>query len=793
MARKFRLPARLPARQILFLTALLTCSSRIWAQPAITEYSNGLTSNGVPYTITLGPDGALWFTEAAADRIGRITTTGVISEIVLTAGSEPNTITTGPDGALWFTEHSSNKIARLSVGGGVTEYKLPSSGSEPLGIAAGPDGALWFVERVGKIGRITTGGSITNEYTLPTMGASPVNITKGPDGALWFTEQMGNNIGRITTSGTIVEYAVPTVNSQPLGITAGPDGNLWFTESGGYGKIGRITPAGAFTEFNVANGPYGITTGPDGALWFTESGGAGFIGRITTGGLINTYPTPTSASQPLGITSGPDTALWFTEAARIGRASLVAPSSMTLSQNVLNFGISNTSITSPQLVTIGFTAGTAPSWTAASNQSNIMVSPTSGAGNGVIQISVSSGSSGTVTVTAPGASNSPLQIQVNVLGVIGAVPFGSFDTPVNNTSGVAGAIPVTGWALDSVEAISVDIWREPVTGEAAGSGPNGLVFIGNALFVSGARPDVQNSFQTTPFNYRAGWGYLLLTNFLPNSSGSGPSGNGTYKLHAIAHNKDGALLDLGTSTISVDNVHAAKPFGTLDTPVPGATVSGTGYVNFGWALTQNPYFISTNGSTITVYLDGQPRPGNPVYNQYRSDIANAFPGLANSNGAVGYYVLDTTRIANGVHTIAWVVFDNASRGDGIGSRYFNVFNTSSTTAGPEEAQAVAPTDMVTLRRGFDRDREPEPMASDQNGAYSVEIEELGRMELRAGVNGGYMLVNGERHPLPDGSSLNDGVFYWQPGPGFVGEYQLELTRPNADAVRVRVKIWPKSF
>jgi len=36
----------------------------------------------------------------------------------------------------------------------------------------------------------------------------------------------------------------------PSFIASGPDGNLWFTEP--TGKIGRLTPAGALTEFPVS-------------------------------------------------------------------------------------------------------------------------------------------------------------------------------------------------------------------------------------------------------------------------------------------------------------------------------------------------------------------------------------------------------------------------------------------------------------------------------------------------------------------------------------------------------------
>jgi hypothetical protein len=66
--------------------------------------------------------------------------------------------------------------------------------------------------------------------------------------------------------------------------------------------------------------------------------------------------------------------------------------------------------------------------------------------------------------------------------------------------------------------------------------------------------------------------------------------------------------------------------------------------------------------------------GHPVYNNYRVDIATLFPGLQNSDGAVGYFYLDTTKLTNGVHTIAWSVTDSAGNDQGIGSRYFTVQN-----------------------------------------------------------------------------------------------------------------------
>ena len=247
-------------------------------------------------------------------------------------------------------------------------------------------------------------------------------------------------------------------------------------------------------------------------------------------------------------------------------------------------------------------------------------------------------------------------------------PFGSVDTPTKNSNNVSGAIGVTGWALSANDVKSVAVWREPVLGETAS-----LIFLGDSSLVPGARPDVAAAYPAYP-NNSYGWGLQILTNELP--AGPGQSlGNGTYKLHAIATNYSGGATDLsGPIPITVNNASASNPFGTIDTPGQGDIVSGSAYVNFGWALTPNPSnVISKDGSTITVFIDNKPV-GHPAYNNNRSDIATLFPGLQNSNGAVGAYTIDTTKLANGIHTISWLASDNAGHAGGLGSRYFFVEN-----------------------------------------------------------------------------------------------------------------------
>ena len=194
-----------------------------------------------------------------------------------------------------------------------------------------------------------------------------------------------------------------------------------------------------------------------------------------------------------------------------------------------------------------------------------------------------------------------------------------------------------------------------------------------------------------------------------------------------------------------------------------------------------------------MYVEGVPL-GHPAYNQFRSEIATLFPGLANSNGAVGFFYIDTTQFANGVHTISWDVFDNQNRGDGIGSRYFTVQNNGTgPVAAPEEEIQAPSSGTVTLHRGFNSKPEAEPLSLDETGKAVIDMEELERIELQVGASSGYLLVNGEHRLLPIGSTLKGGTFYWDAGPGFLGEYQLMFERQDAAPVRVRVVIHPKSY
>ncbi len=450
------------------------------------------------------------------------------------------------------------------------------------------------------------------------------------------------------------------------------------------------------------------------------------------------------------------------------------PPVITLNRSRFDFGVKLPAVqemqTRAQSLVIVNSGGGVLHWSAVPSQSWLQVEPGSGSGNAVVQVSVnatdlSQGTyTGTITVSDPAAANSPQTVKVTLKVFQDTTPpFGSFDTPLEGAT-VTGSIPVTGWVLDDIGIDNIKIYRD---------GNDSLVYIGDALFVEGARPDIETAFPDYPNSSKAGWGYMLLTNFLPDG------GNGTYTLFAKATDLEGNEVTLGSRTITVDNAHAVKPFGAIDTPTQSGTASGKKFVNNGWALTPQPNTIPVDGSTINVYVDGVVK-GHPVYNVFRSDIATLFPGYANTNGAGGYYYFNTTKLKNGLHTIAWTVTDTGGNSDGIGSRYFSVLNTGAGVNFRRGAPPCAPVfDSYSSSSTYDEIK-------------MVEIQELERVEINLsneGVVEGYLIVGDQLRELPIGSTLDKdrGVFYWQPGPGFVGEYRFvfiekdnngQLTRKN---------------
>lgn len=184
-----------PDGALWFANGCTNTIGRMTTSGVVTTFPQPATNANVQ-GLTFGPDGALWFAEHGnfssltsygGNKIGRMTTDGTITEYPLpNANSGPMLITNGPDGALWFTESGpedyngtpagGNRIGRITTSGDITEYAVPTANSQPWGIATGSDGNMWFTEnRFYKIGKVT----LVSAPAAPT-GLTAVSPTKAP-------------------------------------------------------------------------------------------------------------------------------------------------------------------------------------------------------------------------------------------------------------------------------------------------------------------------------------------------------------------------------------------------------------------------------------------------------------------------------------------------------------------------------------------------------------------------------------------------------------------------------------
>ncbi len=105
-------------------------------------------------------------------------------------------------------------------------------------------------------------------------------------------------------------------------------------------------------------------------------------------------------------------------------------------------------------------------------------------------------------------------------------------------------------------------------------------------------------------------------------------------------------------------------------------------------------------------------------------------------------------------------------------------------------------DSLRVKRGFRGDVEPESAITDPYGVVKIRIKEVERVELELGKGSGYRgyTVVGDqlRRSTLDTAK---GIFYWQPGPGFIGVYDLVFIKEDEFGmlrkIQVKVKIGPK--
>jgi virginiamycin B lyase len=287
------------------LTTLALAGAALAAVPGLTSPASAATriipvptsSAGVGRIVT-APNGNMWFVERDANKVGRITPSGQITEFPLPAQfpgtSKTEDLDVAPDGNVWVVYESGSRIRKMN-GNGVTvlDGELDGSGY-PYGeqVRVGRDGTAWvtmsydedFVVRI-------VGNQIYSSANAPACEDA---LGEANDGSMWCRTSSGLTHLNGTASGGVA-YPVNHYAAYPYAIAAGPVGSIWF---GRYfdGTIFTSPDAGEVGYLNAANGqvrafntgdrtaPSDLVRGPDNNMWFTSIGAAAGIGHISAQG-----------------------------------------------------------------------------------------------------------------------------------------------------------------------------------------------------------------------------------------------------------------------------------------------------------------------------------------------------------------------------------------------------------------------------------------------------------------------------------------------------------------------------
>lgn len=279
------------------------------AQPAGQVTSVELPAGVAAQRLAADPDGAVWFTDPAGQRIGRRSTTGVVSLFAVDQG-RPTDIEWG-DGRIWFSTQRSVGAINPDAAT-VAEYPVAGGGTD---IAVARNGDVWLTQDAAIV-RMDTQGKVA-DFPVPSGGFTPRAIVAGPDDTVWVTSAEGGRVAAVDDMGTFTTY--PVGPDEQSGIALGSDKALWFASGD---RIDRITTAGTWTRgATAAVRPAALAAALDGNVWFASDSG---VGRAASD-EARVFPTAAST----GVTADPSGAVWAAAGSRLVRITTAVDPAVT--------------------------------------------------------------------------------------------------------------------------------------------------------------------------------------------------------------------------------------------------------------------------------------------------------------------------------------------------------------------------------------------------------------------------------------------------------------------------------
>jgi len=225
-------------------------------------------------------------------------------------------------------------------------------------------------------------------------------------------------------------------------------------------------------------------------------------------------------------------------------------------------------------------------------------------------------------------------------------PAVTIDTPSTNQSAVSGITQIAGWAVDSVT---------PITNVAISV--DGISY-GSATY-GGSRTDVCAIFTSGVGCPNVGFNALFDTTLLADGAHTLEITGVPLTGQADTETRQFTVANQGATGINVD----------IDSPNANSP-NLTGLASIGGWVVNSKALIQT----VSISVDGIFN-GTAVYGAVRNDVCAVYVGAPNCPNVGWNYTLDTTKLANGPHTLQVFATDAAGQRAG-GAVAFNVNNSN---------------------------------------------------------------------------------------------------------------------
>ena len=436
--------------------------------------------SSAPVGLTLQTDGATWLLASLSSNTTPAVLTLSVDPTGLAVGTYTSivTVTSGTDSLTWTVSLTVTGLPTISVSSSLLSYTYQSGGNLPqaLAVTVTASSAVAFTAAASGGGWLSVSPASGTTPASLSVSVNPTGLSPGSyNGTITITAPGASNSPQtVSVSLVVSSIGTATINvnpsvlnytyqsggnlPQPQAVTVTASSAVAFTAAASGGSWLSASPASGTTpaSLSVSVNPTGLSPGS-------------YNGTITI-----TAPGASNSPQTVSVS------LTVTSIGSIGTAT------MSVNPSVLNYAYqSGGNLLPPQAVTVAATSAVAFTASAAGS-SWLSVSPASGTTPFSLSVSVNPAAlspgvySGTITITALGASNSPQTVSVSlVVSSIGTATIDVNPSVLNYAYQSGGNLPqpqavtvAASWAAAFTAAASGGTWLS--VSPASGTTPASL-------------------------------------------------------------------------------------------------------------------------------------------------------------------------------------------------------------------------------------------------------------------------------------------------------------------------------